>query len=95
MEEKTIKETFLSDGSNKYSTIRSHARRIALSMQNKCVVCGYSKHVDICHKKSIHKFPDTALVKEVNDKNNLVKLCRNHHWEFDHGLLSDEDKKLI
>jgi hypothetical protein len=54
----------------------------------RCVICGYSTHVEICHKRSIAEFPDHALVFEVNARDNLICLCPNHHWEFDHGLLS-------
>lgn len=53
-----------------------------------CSVCGYSKHVEICHIHAIEKFPEQTHLSEVNSLNNLVALCPNHHWEFDHGLLS-------
>lgn len=49
--------------------------------------CEYSLHVELCHRKSIQSFPKTALVGEVNHHNNVVQLCRNHHWEFDRGIL--------
>lgn len=32
-------------------------------------------------------FDDEALVKEINDIENLVPLCPNHHWEFDNKIL--------
>lgn len=93
--EKTIQEASLKDGSNKSSAIRGHGRCVAKSIPDECAICGYSKHVDICHKKGINKFPKTALVAEVNHKDNLMKLCKNHHWEFDHGTLDDKDKAKI
>lgn len=52
-----------------------------------CAMCGYDKHYEVCHIKPINDFPDSALVAEVNDLNNLVALCPNHHWELDNGLL--------
>lgn len=65
---------------------RQAYRRLGLPLS--CQVCGYSTHVEICHKRGISEFPDNALVSEVNSLQNLVCLCPNHHWEFDHGFLS-------
>jgi len=53
----------------------------------KCQVCGYDKHIEVCHRKAISDFPDSALLSEINNEQNLLALCCNHHWEFDHGLL--------
>ena len=69
--------------------ITSHARK-AYKASGKpyiCKHCGYDLHVDICHIKDIKDFPDSALVKEMNHPDNLVALCKNHHWEFDNGFL--------
>jgi len=52
-----------------------------------CAVCGYSLHVELCHIKAINQFPKTALLGEVNSPFNIIQLCRNHHWEFDNGLI--------
>jgi 5-methylcytosine-specific restriction endonuclease McrA len=52
-----------------------------------CPVCGYAIHVELCHKIPISKFPKTATLGEVNHPSNIIQLCRNHHWEFDHGIL--------
>jgi hypothetical protein len=70
--------------------IRQMARRVYrdCGLPLRCFICGYSTHVEICHKRSIAEFPDYALVSEVNAQDNLVCLCPNHHWELDHGLLS-------
>ena len=72
------------------STIQSHARRLyAKSEKPKhCIICGYSKHFQTSHIKSVSSFQDTALVSEINSLDNLVALCPLHHWEFDHGLLT-------
>ena len=40
-----------------------------------------------CHIKPLADFPDMATTAEINHPDNLLWLCRNHHWEFDHGLL--------
>lgn len=53
-----------------------------------CEVCGYDTHVDICHIRPVAAFPSGTRIDEVNRRSNLVALCRNHHWEFDHGLLA-------
>lgn len=52
-----------------------------------CFVCGYSLHVDICHIRDVKDYPDDALVADINALTNLIALCKNHHWEFDHGKL--------
>lgn len=49
-----------------------------------CLFCGYNKFTEICHKKPISYFSNNSLVKEINDINNLMQLCPNCHWEFDH-----------
>lgn len=53
-----------------------------------CAVCGYDAHYEVCHIKPINDFLPTDSVAEVNELSNLVALCPNHHWEFDHGRLS-------
>ena len=72
---------------NRYSQIREDARRTTKDRPKKCVVCGYDKHTEVCHIKEIKKFDPNTLLSVVNDPNNLILLCRNHHWEMDHGLL--------
>lgn len=67
--------------------IRGYART-QYSKKSSCVNCGYSLHTEVCHKKSITNFPDSATVGEINSEDNIAFLCRNCHWEFDHGYLS-------
>ena len=52
-----------------------------------CANCGYDKHVELCHIKAVSSFPNNALLSEVNHPDNNIQLCRNCHWEFDHGML--------
>lgn len=52
-----------------------------------CNICGYKLHVELCHIKPLSSFPDNALLSEVNSENNVIQLCRNCHWELDHGLV--------
>lgn len=70
--------------------IRKLARRAYYNSDKPqcCNICGYSKHFEVCHVKPIQDFPNETYVSEVNSLDNLVALCPNCHWEFDHGILS-------
>lgn len=52
-----------------------------------CIICGYSIHTDVAHLRPVSDFPKSAFLGEMNTADNLVALCPNHHWEFDHGVL--------
>lgn len=86
-----------------YNTLAYHAkiRGLARSVYNssgspwECFICGYNKHVDICHIKAIADFCLDSTLGEVNSRDNLVALCKNHHWEFDNDALDQKDKSLI
>lgn len=71
------------------SSIRIHAYRVfdRSGQPKKCLVCPYDNHIEICHRKAVKDFPMDAKISEINDINNLIPLCPNHHWEFDNGLL--------
>ena len=77
---------------NHFSRVRYHARKIAQkhNLLLKCALCDYTLHIDACHIKSISSFPPKTLISEINDISNLIGLCKNHHWEFDHGHISLE-----
>ena len=45
----------------------------------KCFVCGYNNHVEIAHIKAVSDFDKEAELSEINNINNLVALCPNHH----------------
>lgn len=68
--------------------IRGHARIVAKGFHMSCSVCGYDKHVEICHRRPVRDFPDDATISDINAIDNLIVLCPNHHWEFDAGLLT-------
>jgi len=71
------------------TTIRGHASKI-YAQSNKpkcCIVCGYFKHYEISHLKSVSDFSDDSLIAEINDINNLIALCPTHHWEYDNNAL--------
>ena len=75
------------------SWVNSHIRGFArfwnrALTKHGCKICGYDKHVEVCHIKPVSSFPDSALLGEVNAPENILILCRNCHWEFDRGFIS-------
>lgn len=80
----TIVELSKGTDANKYSRIRSHARSVVRRRPQRCLACGYDKHVEVCHIQAITDFDISATLAEVNNPDNLVLLCPNCHWEFDH-----------
>jgi hypothetical protein len=72
----------------RHARLRQDARRQYLaSCPYRCVRCGYDKHIQVCHKRPLTSFPLDTPISVVNSLDNLVGLCPNCHWEFDHGLL--------
>jgi len=70
--------------SSAFALVRSRARTIAKDLNmTKCSLCGYNKHVEVCHKKAISSFSEDTLVSIINSPDNLIALCPNCHWEFD------------
>lgn len=69
--------------------IRRHANKVFDSYQkdNACAHCGYDKHTEVCHIKSVSSFDGNATLAEINHIDNLVALCPNCHWEYDNDLL--------
>lgn len=82
--------------SYRWSEVRSHCRNVANKHREKrCQVCGYARHVDFCHVKPLSSFASDATIAEVNDPKNIVILCKNHHWELDHGVISYVNDEFI
>ena len=71
------------------SMIRKHAKMVfdRGSKEKKCFICGYDKHVDIAHIKNVSDFEGSTLMSVINNIDNLVGLCPNHHWEYDNGKI--------
>ena len=98
---KNITKGQLKEDKNTYQRYRSAIRREAEKvfkengMDYKCVICGYDKHIEIAHIKSVSDFSDSAKISEINNTHNLIALCPNHHWEFDNNKLSDADIEKI
>lgn len=77
------------------SSVNAHVRNFARSWnknlkEQPCQCCGYDKHIEFCHIKAISSFDSDALLGEINSPDNIAILCRNCHWEFDHGELTIE-----
>jgi hypothetical protein len=90
LDQKTLLEATLGRrDASRYTGVRSHARKVYAESgkPKQCAVCGYSKHVEICHIRDISTYPMETPVIEINAVSNLVALCPNHHWELDRGLL--------
>lgn len=60
-----------------------------------CRKCSYFKHVELCHVRDITSFPLSTPVGIVNAESNIIQLCRNCHWEFDHGMFTIEEYALV
>lgn len=71
------------------STIQKYARSIYQNSNKpkQCIICGYDKHYEVAHIKAVSDFDDDSLISEINDENNLIALCPNHHWEYDNANL--------
>lgn len=78
-----------SNWQNARSTIQKEARKIYQNSDKpkQCIVCGYDKHYEVAHVKAVSDFSDDALISEINDEENLIALCPNHHWEYDNDGL--------
>lgn len=75
-----------SNWQNARSTIQREARK---NYQNsnkpkQCIICEYNKHYEVAHIKAVSEFDDNILISEINNIDNLIALCPNHHWEYQH-----------
>lgn len=72
-----------------HRTIRNKSRYKYMKSDKikQCYICGYNKHIEVAHIKSVENFDKNSLLSEINSLDNLIALCPNHHWELDHGLL--------
>jgi hypothetical protein len=68
-----------------YCLVRTRARATEKAQSTTCCEhCGYFKHQEVCHIKPISSYPLTTMISEINSADNLLILCPNCHWEFDH-----------
>ena len=93
--DKTKGEVFSNRGN--WQSARSSIQKIARiiffeeNKNPKCAICGYDKHVDVAHIKAVSEFSQDSTIREINLLTNLIGLCPNHHWEYDHNLLDLKD----
>lgn len=82
-----------SNKNNPYHIVRCQARKLLeeSGREQKCAICGFSEYVEACHIKAISSFPLDTKIRDVNNLNNLVYLCPNHHILLDRNKLSKED----
>lgn len=77
------------------SAIQKHARNVYFTSatHTHCcrIDCTYDAHIDVAHIIPVADFSDDSLISIINDKFNLMGLCKNHHWEFDHNLITIND----
>lgn len=93
LQKRTLEEEMKRRGANErknvYQGIRNDSRKKMLNseIEKKCFICGYDKHVEVCHIKPINSFELGSMIEEINDFGNLMFLRPNHHWEIDNGIL--------
>ena len=81
--------------SSKCQEIRTNARKVLESSERE-KVCQYCHNhefdaiLEVHHLKGILEFDEDTLIKEINNENNLVWLCPNHHIMLEKGLISLE-----
>jgi hypothetical protein len=74
--------------SSAFALVRTRARAVAkLLGWSSCERCGYDRHFEIAHRKPIRSYPEDTKISTINDPSNLMPLCPNCHWEFDHPSL--------
>lgn len=74
--------------SSSFALVRFRARAKIKKLGFKsCQYCGYNKHIEVAHIKPISDFALDTPIDLINQDDNLLVLCPNCHWEFDHGLL--------
>ncbi len=63
------------------------ARRVAMRISFKrllpsnCEICGFSRAIQYAHIKGVVEGGETTV-------DNILVLCPNHHWLFDHNMLT-------
>ena len=82
-----------SNSKSRIPYVRELARKTYLrsGLPLSCVICGYRVHVEICHRWDISRFKPEAPLSQVNHIDNLVPMCKNHHWEYDNGWITSKD----
>ncbi len=72
-----------------HSRVRITARKVYMQSNRpkSCEICGYALFFHVCHKRPIYMFSNDVKLSVINDIDNLIALCPNHHTELDNGYL--------
>lgn len=78
---------------SKCGEIRKHAKQVLENSNTEkvCVVCKnheWDEILEIHHIKGILEYEHDTLIKDINNLNNLVWLCPNHHAMIHKKLIS-------
>lgn len=96
MKSRTLADTIVRIRGNKFDTARSNARSYSKHFYPKhCMKCGYDKHYEVCHIEDLTSQDTSKTLFEVNHITNLIHLCPNCHWEFDHNLTDEKEIRSI
>lgn len=93
---KITSETRLNTLQNRSRRLTVHARKIMKDSIEECNFCKTENYKDlqVCHIKDKKYFdPMKHTVGDVNNKENLIVLCKSCHKEFDKLPLADKYKK--
>lgn len=71
------------------TVIRRDARRVYIrsGKPQSCAVCNYDTFYDVAHIRAVKDYPEDTVIGDLNQIDNLVALCPNHHKEYDAGLI--------
>jgi predicted restriction endonuclease len=80
-----------------YSNRPSHAILSDIKKKNnKCVVCGELRAIDMAHILPVTMVLDIRGYEHLSKSiDNIVPLCKNDHWYFDHNLSTREELEKI
>ena len=87
-----LEEVIRDNSKYKCEQVRRHAHAVMRDFSNKekkCEVCGYDIYLELCHIKPIVDFDFEDLLEDINNLDNLMWLCPNHHKEQELGLLEN------
>jgi hypothetical protein len=63
---------------------------------DKCLLCDEARAIDVAHIIPVFLCSNTDDLKGfVKNEDNLVILCKNHHYCFDNALLTDSELEKI
>ena len=67
-----------------YSTFKIIKEAVRDTKYSECLVCGETRGVQRAH-----------IIPRRHGGVDCMPLCPNHHWNYDHGLLTQDEQKLV